>query len=207
MKLQISFDLLDLEKAISIGQEVAEFADVLEVGTILIYNYGQEAVKTFRQNFPNKTILADAKIADNAKETVTLFANAGADLITVMAGASKNTIFTATSVAHSLGKHIMLDLLDSSSPGQSALEAQSLGVDAILFHKPQDDEEKLLFIESWEMVRGNTKLPLYVSTTINRESINDIISINPYAIVIGKPIVTAQAPKTEADFYSKLIKA
>ena len=36
-------------------------------------------------------ILADVKIVDRAKDAVTVFSNAGADWITVMAGASKDS--------------------------------------------------------------------------------------------------------------------
>ena len=149
MKLQIAFDCTDLDQAITIAKEVAQHADILEIGSVLIYKYGEQAIKRFRDEFPQKTLLADAKIADRGKEAVTIFAQAGADWITVMAGTGKNVIHIACTQAHSLGKKIILDLLDSSSLGQSALEAQSLGVDALLFHKPSDEEDQLSFLDRW----------------------------------------------------------
>ncbi len=206
MKLQVAFDCTDLDQAITVAKEIADYADILEIGSLLIYKYGEQAIKRFRDEFPQKTILADAKIADRGKDAVTIFASAGADWITVMAGAGKNVIHVACTQAHILGKKIILDLLDSSSLGQSALEAQSLGVDAVLFHKPSDEEDQLSFFDRWEMVRGNTKLPIFISTNITRESINDILAIGPHAIIISKPIVLAQNPRSEAEFYSKAIK-
>ncbi len=68
MKLQISFDLIDLDKAIAIGEQVAQYADIIEVGTILIYHHGTLAIERFKEAFPDKTILADTKIVDRGKE-------------------------------------------------------------------------------------------------------------------------------------------
>ena len=36
MKLQISFDLTDLDNAITIAKEVSPYADALEVGSLLL---------------------------------------------------------------------------------------------------------------------------------------------------------------------------
>ena len=110
MKFQVSFDFIDLEKSLDIASEISEYIDIFEVGTILIYKHGVYAVEQFKNRFPNKKILADTKIADRGKEVVTLFANAGADWMTVIAGTGKNVIHTACTTAHDLGKKIMLDL-------------------------------------------------------------------------------------------------
>ena len=126
MKLQISFDLIDLEKAIAIGSEVAQYADIIEVGTILIYHHGTAAIKQFKEAFPDKVILADTKIVDRGKEVVELFAQAGADWITVMAGTSPHVIHATTTAAHSANVKVMLDLIDSDSVGQSAQAAPDL---------------------------------------------------------------------------------
>ena len=61
MKLQISFDLTDLDKALDIAAQVAPYVSILEVGSLLLYKYGIQAVERFRKAFPNKTILVDAK--------------------------------------------------------------------------------------------------------------------------------------------------
>jgi 3-keto-L-gulonate-6-phosphate decarboxylase len=205
MKLQIAFDLVDLDKALSIASEVEQYADILEVGSLLIYKHGEMAIKRFKQAFPQKTLLADAKLVDRSKDSVTLFAQAGADWITVMAGAGRNVIHTACTVAHELGKKIMLDLLDASSLGQSALEAKSLGVDALLFHKPAEEDEQLLFTDRWEMVRGNTPLPIFVSAPVTRETIAEILSIGAAGIAISNAIVRADNPKQEAAYFASIM--
>ena len=205
MKLQISFDITDLEKAINIAQEIESYVDIFEIGTILIYKYGEEAIKKFKEKFEQKTILVDAKIADQSKDIVTLLAQAGADYITVLAGAKKNIIHTACLVAHEFGKKIMLDLSDASSIGQSALEAKSLGVDSILFNKYTSEDAQTVFHERWDMVKGNTSLPIFITANISRENIAELLTIGANGIIVGKAITNATNPLEEVIYFSNII--
>ncbi|MDR3645955.1 MAG: orotidine 5'-phosphate decarboxylase [Candidatus Babeliales bacterium] len=204
MKLQIAFDLIDLDKAVEIACKVTNSADVIEIGTLLIYKHGAKAIEAFRNHLPQNTLLADAKIIDRGKEASSILLNAGADWITVMAGTNKDVIHSVCTAAHNLNKKVMLDLLDSASPGQSALEAKSLGVDALLFHQTYDEEQPLLFLDRWEMVRGNTQLPIHVSAKITRDSIQHIFDVKPDGIIIGKAITAADNPEAEARFFYEL---
>ncbi len=204
MKLQISFDMTDLDNAIAIASEIAEYTHIIEIGTLLIYNHGLTAVERFKEKFPEKTLLADTKIVDRGKKVIPNFAKAGADWITVMAGTGQNVIHSTCTTAHSLNIKVMLDLLDSSSMGQSALEAKSLGADALLFHEPYDEKKSPVFLDKWDMIKGNTSLPIFVSAKINRENVTEIIKINPYGIVVGDSITDADNPKEEAQFYYDL---
>jgi 3-hexulose-6-phosphate synthase len=204
MKLQIAFDLTDLDQAIAIAEAVETSADIIEVGSLLIYKHGVLAIQRFKERFPQKVILADTKIVDRSKDAVTLFAQSGADWITVMAGANKNVIHTACTIAHALGKKVMLDLIDSSSLGQSALEAKSLGADALMFHKPLEDDP-LVFLDRWDMVKGNTQLPVFISTALSRESLPEILSINPAGLVLGPTITQSQDPQQEAAYFANAL--
>ena len=200
MKLQISFDMTNLEQAIAIAQDVAPFADIIEIGTLLVYTHGLRAVEAFREALPQQTLLIDTKIVDRGKDVVTLFAKAGADWVTVMAGTNKNVIHSACSTAHDLKIKVMLDLLDAESVGQSALEAENLGADALLFHESHEDAT-VTFLDKWEMIQGNTELPIFVSNHIKRESIERILSVKPHGIVIGRSVTSASNPAQEAAFF------
>ncbi len=206
MKLQISFDLLDLDTALKVGSDVAQYADIIEIGTILIYHYGTQAVHEFRKKFPDKIILADTKIADKGKEAVELFSEAGADWITVMAGTPSQVIHATTTIAHQANMKVLLDLIDSSSMGQSALEAKNLGVSALLFHQPYTENQSLVFLDKWDMVKGNTILPIFVSAKINRDNVDKIVALRPDAIVVGAGITDAQDSAKEAQFFAELVK-
>ncbi len=205
MKLQIAFDLLDLNKALDKAGEVQEYADILEVGSLLIFKYGQQAVQAFKEHFPQKTILADAKIVDRGKEAVTLFAQGGADWVTVMAGTSRNVIHAVTQTAHEMGKRVMLDLLDAPSLGQSALESKSLGADALLFHVPALADAQVTLSERWDMVKGNTPLPIFIAATVTRENVNEFVAFKPAGLVLSNVITQADNAKEEAAFFHSLI--
>jgi 3-hexulose-6-phosphate synthase len=205
MKLQISFDLIDLNKAITIGSEVAQYADIIEIGTILIYHHGISAIRRFKEAFPEKIILADTKIVDRAKEVVELFADAGAHWVTVMAGTSSQVIHAATTAAHNTNIKVMLDLIDSNTVGQSALEAKNLGADALLFHQPYSETESLVFLDKWDMIKGNTNLPIFVSAKINRNNVDKIIALRPDTIIVGLSITEAEDAAQEAHYFAELI--
>lgn len=204
MKLQISFDTPNLEHALDIASRVADNCDILEVGTLLIYSYGMNAIEQFKQKFPRKVIMADSKIIDRGKDAVSLFAQAGADWMTVMSGTSKQVIHSACSSAANANKKIMLDLVDSSSMAQSAMEAKNLGAHALLFHQPADEQETLVFLDKWELIKGNASVPVYISAKINRESIEHILALKPEGVVIGKAITAAEDPALEAQYYYEL---
>jgi len=204
MKVQISFDKPDLEKALSIATQVAPYADIFEVGTLLIYQHGVKAVEAFKNAFPKKTIFADCKIADRGKESVTLFAQAGADWVTVMAGTGKEVIHACCSAADGLNVQVMLDLLDSSSVAQSALEAKNLGISALLFHQASDEQESLTFFDKWDMVKENSMLPIFIAAKIRRETIEGVLNVQPHGIIIGRSITEAQDPEQEAKYFYEL---
>ena len=206
MKFQISFDSLDHERNLHIAKLVIDYADIIEIGSLPIFKHGIESIKQFRESFPKKTIFADTKIVDRGRDVASLFSQAGADWISVMAGTSDQVIHGVCSKAHDLGKKVYLDLLDAKAPGQEALEARSLGVDAILFHQPHDSGASLTFLEQWEMVRGNTDLPIFIASSLNRETVDSIVSLRPDGIIAGSAITESQDPIAEARYFYEKCK-
>ena len=209
MKLQVAFDIPDLPKSLEVAQAIEPHTDIFEIGMMLIYTHGKEAVIQFRERFPQKILLIDAKIIDRPKDAVTLFAQVQADWITVMAGAGRSKIHTAVNTAREMGKKIMLDLADASSPGQSALEAKSFGADALIFHKPTEktspETEAIVLLDRWEMVRGNTSLPVFIAGNITRDNIAELLPLSPHGLIIGSAIVNASDPATEAAYFAELL--
>jgi 3-hexulose-6-phosphate synthase/6-phospho-3-hexuloisomerase len=205
MKLQISFDFSSISEAISVAKTTAEFADILEVGTLLLYKEGVKAVEEFRKEFPDKIIFVDSKICDRAKESTLLFSKAGANIISVLAGTSNKTIFEAAQAAHSNNSKVALDLVDSYSMGESCLEAKKLGIDIILFHRSHEETQIVSLIDQWDTVRGNTDLPIFASGKINRSNIDKVLFLKPQGIIVGAGITRAENPQTEAEYFRSLI--
>jgi 3-hexulose-6-phosphate synthase len=205
MKLQISYDFTDLDKALEVAKQTAEYADILEVGSLLIYKNGSDSVFTFKKQFPDKKILADAKLVDRVNVAVPLFCEDAADYLTVLAGTSDTSIQQATQLAHSFDTLVMLDLLDAYSMGQSALDAEMLGVDCILFHKAHEESDAIGIIDLWQEVRGNTRLPIFISGGIDQESVEKITDLKPNGVVIGSAITMADNPAKQAEYFKSLI--
>jgi 3-keto-L-gulonate-6-phosphate decarboxylase len=205
MKLQISFDLTDLDKAIEIAQSVVNQCDIFEISTILLCKYGIQAVTRFRNTFPHKPLIVDTKLVDSAEPIIPMIAQAGANWITVLAGSTQETIHALCKEASKHNLKVLLDLVDSSYKGQSAMEAKNLGADALLFHQPYSPATSLTFIDTWEMVKGNASLPIFISAEINRENVNRIMLLKPQTLIIGRSIVQATDPAQEAQFYYDLI--
>lgn len=201
MKLQISFDLTDIEKAIELAKEVDQHSDIFEIGMVLIYKYGINAVQQFREAFPYKKIIVDTKIVDRPKESVAIFSQLHIDMITVMAGSSKDTIQSVSAYAQDAKIKTVLDLLDTNSIGQSAMDAKMFGVDGLVIHNTQNEADSIPLVEKWEMVRGNTQLPIFIGGKLNREFLPIIHTLKPDGIIVGSAILKANDPKAEAAFF------
>ena len=205
MKLQISFDFIDLEKAIKIAKEVEPFADILEVGSELINIHGINAIKSFKQNFPKKEIFADVKLVNRVESIIKEYSNAGASYISVLAGTTNNVIQNATKIAHENKCQIALDLVDSNSMGQSAMDAQALDVDKIIFHSPHESHNLEKLLEEWENVKGNTVTPIFIAGGITEENIKNLLNLKPSGVIIGSSIIKSESPAKSAERFKKLL--
>ena len=52
MKLQITLDILELDEAMDYLEQVAPYADIVEVGTPLSLMYGVKAVQKVKEKYP-----------------------------------------------------------------------------------------------------------------------------------------------------------
>ena len=201
MKLQISFDLTDLDKALELAKKIEPYADIFEIGTLLLYKYGIVAVEKFTDMFPAKDILIDTKIVDRAKESIAIFEQYKIYALTIMAEANKQTLQAACTHSQNAKIKPILDLLDSHAPGQAAMEAKTIGFYGLIIHNTEEDKEPMALIEKWEMTRGNTTLPIFIDGKINRELIPTIHMLKPEGIIVGSAILKAHDPAEEAAYF------
>ena len=62
MRLQVAIDRVNLKTAEAMIEEMRGMADIIEVGTSLIKDYGLEnSVARFKKRFPDQCFLADIK--------------------------------------------------------------------------------------------------------------------------------------------------
>lgn len=53
MELQLALDLVDIPGAKEIVNEVADYIDIVEIGTPIVINEGLRAVKELKEAFPS----------------------------------------------------------------------------------------------------------------------------------------------------------
>jgi len=206
MKLHITYDLSDLSQALKIAEQTAEFADIIGIGSLLIFKEGVKAIQTFKAAFPNKPLFAEVKISEKADEAIALIANAGASYITVLAGASHHTIKKAVDAAKGLDVKIALDLLGAPSIGQSALDAKTLGAHVLILHRPPTTDEETDLDAEFSNVRDNSQLPIFITGKIDESNIEKIRDLRPQGIMIGAAITKADNPAKAAYNFKMLLE-
>ena len=139
-RLQIALDTLDLPTALGPLQQAAPYVDVIECGTILVLCEGFHAVRAIRALFPDKQILADVRIAEAGSKIARLAFEAGADLVSCVAGASMSTIRQVCQVADELGGEVQVELADEWFDAERARAWRQAGVEHVIVKRSRDRE-------------------------------------------------------------------
>ena len=151
-RLQIALDTLDLPTALGPLQQAAPYVDVIECGTILVLCEGFHAVRAIRALFPDKQILADVRIAEAGSKIALvriaeagskiarLAFEAGADLVSCVAGASMSTIRQVCQVADELGGEVQVELADEWFDAERARAWRQAGVEHVIVKRSRDRE-------------------------------------------------------------------
>ena len=139
-RLQIALDTLDLPSALGPLQQAAPHVDVIECGTILVLCEGYHAVRAIRALFPDKRILADVRIAEAGAKISRLAFEAGADLVSCVAGASLTTIQQVCRVAAEFGTEVQVELADEWYDVERARAWRAAGVQHVIVKRSRDRE-------------------------------------------------------------------
>ncbi len=206
MKLQISYNILDLDKALDVAAQTAEYADILGVGSLILLQNGIKAITAFKERFPTKKIFAEATIIEKGDLSVKILAQAGAHYVSLLSGGSIATLKKGTESGDEYGSKIMINLIDSVSLEQSAIDAKTIGVHGVIFYVTSIIKDTIGLNTAWQSVRGNSLLPVFVTGNIGRESIHQIIELKPDVIMIGQAITHADQLAEEAAYFHELIK-
>lgn len=197
IKLQVALDFLELPRALAVARAAVEGgADYLEAGTPLIKSEGLDCVRKLRELFPDRKIVADLKTMDAGKIEVEAAAKAGADVVTVMAGASEATLRECVETARQYGIEVAVDLLGVPDPIAAARRVAAMGVDWLDVHCPIDaqmrGEDPLATLKA---IRKVTSLTLAVAGGLNSETSAEAARAGADVIIVGGAITKAVDPK------------
>ena len=136
--LQLALDYVSLPKAIVMASLVAPEVDIIEIGTPLCKAAGLDAIRAIREICPDKLILADFKAPDVGGLEATMAFDAGADMMTVIGGATLATVEQALAVARARGKEMLMELTGVRDILERAVEWRKIGVERIVYHREWD---------------------------------------------------------------------
>ena len=135
--LQIALDNQSMADAFKSTRLVAQDVDVIEVGTILCIAEGVRAVAELKALYPDKIVLADAKIADAGLILSRMCFEAHADWITVICCADINTVIGAVKTAAEFGGDVQVELTGYWTWPQA--EAWfAAGIRQVVYHRARD---------------------------------------------------------------------
>lgn len=137
--IQIALDQTNLKDALVVANNVESFVDVIEIGTILAFAEGMNAVSTLRRNHPSHIIVCDMKTTDGGAILSKMAFEAGADWITVSAAAHIATITACKKVADEFKREIQIELYGNWTL-DDAQRWVDLGIKQAIYHRSRDAE-------------------------------------------------------------------
>lgn len=201
--LQIALDTYDLPSALGPLQAASDFVDVIEVGTVLCLSEGMHAVRAIRALFPDKPILADIRIAEAGSLLSALAFDAGADWVSVVAGASLTTVQQVCSVARDHGGQTQIELGETYDRDVAA-QWRRFGAQHVIVKRSRDAEAAGDL--SWgtdDLDRISELADLGFTVTVTggvTESDLPTFAGRPVGIVIaGRAVVSASDPRAAAE--------
>lgn len=200
MQLQMAIDVADLQGALALAGQTAQWVDIFEVGTPLLLREGLHAVRALKERLPDKTVLADTKIVDGGAMECGDAVRAGADIVTVLAIADEATVSEVVAVAHEHGRRVMADLIMVPDIPDAARRMQALGVDYVCVHTgvdaqksgrtPLGDLERLLTAAPPENAA--------VAGGIGPDTVAQYAALRPAILIAGSALAGAADPRAAA---------
>lgn len=206
MKLQIALDTCNTKEALAILRDVADYIDVIEVGTPMIIEYGMEPVRTISKRFPNKLVLADTKIMDAGEFEAELAFKAGAQIVTVMGITHDETIKGAVKAAKNGNGKILADMMCVQNLEERAKELVDLGVDYICVHTAfdvQDTQSPFDSLSRVQRIVGSQHSA--IAGGININSVDKVVPFKPEIIIVGNGITGQEDRKESAKNIKRLL--
>ena len=198
-KLQLAIDLVapdDFERVIV---PLLPLIDVVEAGTPLIKGNGMAAVQALRMLAPDHLLVADMKTMDAGALEAEMAFDAGADMMTILAGASDATVAAAADVARQHGKSIVADLIGVPDKPARARQLVDLGVEWLGIHTGTDDQAAGANpLADLQAVGAAVDAGIVVAGGINERTLPSILSSSPAIVIVGSGILGQPDPAAAA---------
>jgi 3-hexulose-6-phosphate synthase len=200
-------DLLSTEDALNLLGKVAEYVDIIELGTPLIKQEGLTAVTRIKAAYPNKIIFADMKTMDAGELEADMAFKAGADLMTVLGAAGDSTIRGAVTAAKKHGKGVVADIIGVEDKPKRVKELAELGVAFVELHAGLDEQAQSGYsFENLLAAGKGAGIPFSIAGGVNTERIESVEQSGATVAVAGAAIYGAKDPGEAAKALRAKIK-
>lgn len=194
MKFQLALDVRTMEEAKEMLDAAGDYADLIEVGSPLVMAEGMAAVRYVRKRYPKKPILADCKIMDASAYMVPKAAEAGANIVTVLAVAHDFTLQEHVRVCHELGLKAAVDFIQIPTEKLEARteELADFGFDYFFMHAPSEalrPTEPLQITRIRKMLKVIPHQKLCIAHSLDYSKLEQVLAFKPEYTVVSLPIM------------------
>lgn len=207
--IQIALDQTQLEPALKVAENVANYVDVIEVGTILAFGAGIDAVRQLRKAHPNHILVCDLKTTDGGAILAKMAFEAGADWLTVSAAAHIATVAACKKIADEFQREIQIELYGHWTY-EDAKAWRALGIKQAIYHRSRDAE--LAGVgwtdEDLNKMRKLSELGLELSITggIVPEDIHLFAGISTKTFIAGRALASESGREVAAAIREQIAK-
>ncbi len=178
---------MEIDRAVQIAKEAAIGGiDWIEVGTPLIKSEGMDAIRELKNEFPDRTILADMKTVDTGAMEVEMAAKAGADIVILLGSADDATILDSVRSARKYGVKLMADLLCAQDPIMRAQELEKIGIDYINVHAGID--QQMMGKDPMDILKnivGKVNIPIAIAGGMDAKTGAQAVQAGANIVIVG----------------------
>lgn len=196
IQLQAAIDLTSIDAAIELMEKIHPYVDIIEIGSFLGLIEGFSALTKMKRAFPEKLVLADAKIVDGGYDIASAAYDAGADIVTTIGMTNNETCAGLVRAAHERGKWAMADTIGVANLAERVQELDAMGFDYLLVHTAHDMLNCISApIEALKVIKANIRhAKAGISGGITPEQMPEIVAARPDWVVVGSALYKAQDP-------------
>ena len=201
MLLQLA---IDDPGSLGVVPAVAEFVDIVELGTPVLKRFGVGGLVTLREMAGGRPILADAKTVDAGVIEARLLFGAGASLVTVLSVAPRATCLAAAQVAEEFGGFLVADTIAAAglptTPNEFPPRFAYLGLHLATDRRLAGETAHEVVSQVAPMRELGYRVA--IAGGIGEQTIAAVVAAAPDVVVVGSAITQAANPRRTAKWIS-----